>query len=122
MGGNQNHHNQHYVRNNDPFAKVKFSIPLFNGSYDVEAYLYWEMIVEQKFSSHLVPKQHRVRQATIEFKDFALMWWNELTTLGLQPHTWDRLKIAMRQRFVPPSYQRDLRKKLQCLDQGHMSI
>jgi hypothetical protein len=73
MGGNQNHHNQHYVRNDDPFAKVKFSIPLFNGSYDAEAYLYWEMTVEQKFSSHLVSKQHRVRQATIEFKDFALM-------------------------------------------------
>jgi hypothetical protein len=30
MGGNQNHHNQHYVRNNDPFGKVKFSIPPFN--------------------------------------------------------------------------------------------
>jgi hypothetical protein len=28
----------------------------------------------------------------------------------------------MRQRFVPPSYQRDLRKKLQCLDQGDMSV
>jgi hypothetical protein len=28
----------------------------------------------------------------------------------------------MRQRFVPPSYQRDLRKKLQRLDQGDMSI
>jgi hypothetical protein len=39
MGGNQNHHNQHYVHNDDPFAKVKFSIPLFNGSYDAEAYL-----------------------------------------------------------------------------------
>jgi hypothetical protein len=46
MGGNQNHHNQHYVRNDDPFAKVKFSIPPFNGSYDAEAYLDWEMIVE----------------------------------------------------------------------------
>jgi hypothetical protein len=56
MGGNQNHHNQYYVHNDDPFAKVKFSIPLFNGSYDVEAYLDWEMTVEQKFSSHLVPK------------------------------------------------------------------
>jgi hypothetical protein len=44
-----------------------------------------------------------------------------LATLGLQPHTWDGLKIAMRQRFVPP-YQRDLRKKLQCLDQGDMSV
>jgi hypothetical protein len=32
MGGNQNHHNQHYIRNDDPFAKVKFFIPLFNGS------------------------------------------------------------------------------------------
>jgi hypothetical protein len=73
VGGNQNHHNQHYVRNNDPFAKVKFSIPPFNGSYDAEAYLDWGMTVEQKFSSHLVPEQHRVRQATSEFKYFALI-------------------------------------------------
>jgi hypothetical protein len=56
MGDNQNHHNQHYVRNNDPFAKVKFSIPHFNDSYGAEAYLDWEMTVEQKFSSHLVPE------------------------------------------------------------------
>jgi hypothetical protein len=28
----------------------------------------------------------------------------------------------MRQRFVPPSYQRDLRKKSQRLDQGDMSV
>jgi hypothetical protein len=80
------------------------------------------MTIEQKFSSHLVPKQHRVRQATNEFKDFALIWWNELATLGLQPHTWDGLQIAMRQRFIPPSYQRNLRKKLQRLDHGDMSV
>jgi hypothetical protein len=122
MGGNINHHNQHYVRNDDRFAKVNFSIPLFNGSYDAEAYLDWEMTIEQKFSSHLVPEQHRVRQATSEFKDFPLIWWNEFATLELQPHTWDGLKIAIRQRFVPPSYQRDLHKKLQCLDQGDISV
>jgi hypothetical protein len=122
MGGNQNHNNQHYVRNDDPFAKVKFPIPPFNGSYDVVAFLDWEITVEQKFSSHLLPEQHRVRQATSKFKDFALIWWNEMATLGLQPHTWDVLKTAMRQRFVPPSYQCDLRKKLQHLDQGGMSV
>jgi hypothetical protein len=122
MVGNQNHHNQHYVRNGDPFAKVKFSIPPFNGSYDAEAYLDWEMTVEQKFSSHLVSEQHRVTQTTSEFKDFALIWWNELATLRLQPHTWDGLKTAIRQRFVPPSYQRDFHKKLQHLDQGDMSV
>jgi hypothetical protein len=117
MGGNQNHHNQHYVRNNDPFANVKFSIPPFNGSYDAEAYLDWEMTVEQKFSSHLVPEQHHVRQATSEFKDFSLIWWNDLATTYMG---W--VKIALHQRFVPPSYQRDLHKKLQCLDQGVMSV
>jgi hypothetical protein len=101
MGGNQNHHNQHYVRNDDPFAKVKFSIPPFNGLYDVDAYLDWEMTVEQKFSSHLVPKQHRVRQPTSEFKDFALIWWNELATIGLQPHTWDGLKTAIVKDLFP---------------------
>jgi hypothetical protein len=42
-------------------------------------------------------------------------------TLCLQPDTWDRLKAAMREIFVPPAYQCDLRKKLQCLDQGDMS-
>jgi hypothetical protein len=122
MGGNQNHHNQHYVHNDDPFPKVKFYITHFNGSYDAKADLDWEMTVEQKFSSHLVLEQHLVRQATSEFKDFALIWLNELATLGLQPHTWDVLKTAMRQRFVPSSYQRDLRKKLQHLDQGDMSV
>jgi hypothetical protein len=45
-----------------------------------------------------------------------------LSSLYLQPDTWDRLKAAMRERFVPPIYQRDLRKKLQCLDQGDMSV
>jgi hypothetical protein len=32
------------------------------------------------------------------------------------------VKITMHQRFVPPSYQCDLCKKLQCLDQGVMSV
>jgi hypothetical protein len=33
------------VHNDDHFAKVKFSITPFNGSYDVDAYLDWEMTI-----------------------------------------------------------------------------
>ena len=61
------------------------------------------MTVEQKFNAHLVPKQHRVRQASSEFKDFAIMWWAGLSDEGVLPTTWEELKIAMRDRFVPPS-------------------
>src|SRR5438477_13148904 len=122
MGGNHRRRPQHTNHDNDPYAKVKFSIPPFYGAYDAETYLDWEMTVEQKFSSHLVPEIHRVRQATSEFKDFAITWWSELVNLGLQPDTWDRLKRAMHSRFVPPSYERDWRKKLQRLEQGNMFV
>jgi hypothetical protein len=82
----------------------------FMGSCDAEAYLDREMTVEQKFNSHLVPEQHRVRQATSEFRDFAIIWWNELVNTRAAPQTWNALKEEMRAHFVPPSYRRDLRK------------
>jgi hypothetical protein len=74
------------------------------------------MKVELTLNSHLVHEIHKVRQATSEFKDFAIVWWNELVKSGTDPQTWDRLKLAMRSRFVPPSYKCGLRKKLQRLD------
>jgi hypothetical protein len=91
---------------NDPYAKIKCSIPSFSRHYDAEGYLDWEMTVEQKFSAHLVPEQHRVRQATSEFEDFAIIWWTSLTSVGLAPTTWAELNVAMHDRFIPPSYHR----------------
>ena len=59
MGGPRHQGNNHHV-SDDPYAKVKFTIPPFSGHYDAEGYLDWEMTVEQKFSAHLVPERHRV--------------------------------------------------------------
>jgi hypothetical protein len=56
-GSNQ----QHACGNDDPFAKVKFTIPPFYGLYDAEAYLDWEKTIDNKFSHDLVPEQHHVR-------------------------------------------------------------
>jgi hypothetical protein len=110
MGGNGRRRHHNLEPDHDSFAKIKFSIPPFMGSYDAEAYLDWEMTVEQKFNSHLVPEQHRVRQATSEFKDFAIILWNELVNTCAIPQTWNALKEEMRARFVPLSYRRDLQK------------
>jgi hypothetical protein len=106
MGGHPHHgpNQQHTHGIDDPFAKVKFTIPPFYGLYDAKAYLDWEMVVDNKFSFHLVLEQHHVRHATSEFKDFTIIWWNELSSLHLHPNTWDMLKAAMRERFVPPTY------------------
>jgi hypothetical protein len=122
MGGVHHHcqGNNHHVPD-DPYAKIKFTIPSFLGHYDGEGYLDWEMMVEQKFSAHLVPEQHRVRQATSEFKDFAIIWWNGLAAQNALPGIREELKVAMHDRFVPP-YHRDLRKKLMRLEQGDKSV
>ena len=63
----------------------------FAGTADPEAYLDWELAVEQKFNSHLVPPEHKIRLATSEFTSFALFWWNDLCTAGnvaAVPQTW----------------------------------
>jgi hypothetical protein len=42
---------QREVRNNDDaFHKLKFKIPPFDGKYDPDAYISWELAVEQKFT------------------------------------------------------------------------
>jgi hypothetical protein len=68
------------------------------------------MAVEQKLNSHLVPEVNKARQATSEFKNFAIVSWNELVKSGTNPQTWDRLKLAIQSRFVPHSYKRDIHR------------
>ena len=45
--------------NYNQFARVKFKISPFDGSYDANAYLDCEMTVEQKFNSHMIPANQR---------------------------------------------------------------
>ena len=118
MGGNQNR------GNDDPFAKAKFSMIPFAGNADPEAYLDWEIVVDQKFKSHLVLEEHRIRLATIEFTDFVLFWWSDLcdnNNATALPQTWTALKQRMKSCFVPPYYKLDLCLKLQHLNQGSNS-
>jgi hypothetical protein len=63
MGGHLHRgpNQQHARGNDDPFVKVKFTIPPFYGLYDAEAYLDREMTVGNKFSLHLVLEQCHVR-------------------------------------------------------------
>ena len=84
------------------------------------------MAVDQKFSSHQVLEEYRVRLATSEFTSFTLLWWNAIcnnANANAQiPQIWTVLKRQMKLRFVPPYYQRDLRLKLQRLNQGSKTV
>ena len=68
MGG---HRRREVPNNTDSFSKIKFKIPPFDGKYDPDAYISWEIAIEQKFACHEFPENTRVRAATSEFSDFA---------------------------------------------------
>ena len=82
------------------------------------------MEVEQRFACLKYPENMRVSAATCEFTKFASLWWSEYCRLNPTtiPSTWTALKTAMRVRFVPPTYQRDLLKNLTRLEQGKNSV
>jgi hypothetical protein len=121
MGG---FHRREVHGNHDAFSKVKFRIPSFDGKYDPDAYITWEIAVDQKFAWHEFPENARVRAATSEFTEFASVWWIEhgKKISNNMPQTWDALKRVMRARFVPSYYARDMLNKLQQLRQGTKSV
>jgi hypothetical protein len=118
-------HRRREVRNNDDaFHKLKFKIPPFHGKYDPDAYISWELAVEQKFTCFEFPKNARVRAATSESTDFAFVWWVEYGKKHPDDisQTWVALKRVMRARFVPSYYGHDMINKLQQLKQGAKSV
>ncbi|RDX88534.1 hypothetical protein CR513_29860, partial [Mucuna pruriens] len=86
---------------------LKCKIPPFLGNCKPDTYIDWELEV--------------MRLVTLEFGDYALVWWtqflNDMKRHGIrdQCENWEALKHVMKARFVPPTYTKDLHNKLQML-------
>ena len=114
-------------RPDDDLKNIKMAIPAFQGRSDPEAYLEWEKKVELVFECHNYSESKKVKLAAIEFSDYAIIWWDQLTLSrrrnGERPvSTWAEMKAIMRKRFIPAYYHRELYQKLQSLTQGQRSV
>ncbi|XP_028216647.1 uncharacterized protein LOC114398673 [Glycine soja] len=106
---------------------VKVKIPNFLGTYDLKAYLDWEMKVDQIFICNNFSEEKKMWLASLEFEGYALVWWNQILVdkERLRRHrvdTWMVMKRIMRERFVPPHYVREMHNKLQRLYQECKSV
>ncbi|KAL4318444.1 hypothetical protein GQ457_18G009050 [Hibiscus cannabinus] len=114
-------------RVDDNLNNIKINIPPFHGKTDPEAYLAWEKKIEHIFECHNYSELKKVKLAAIEFVDYALIWWDQLTSSrrrnGERPiSTWNEMKAIMRRRFIPTHYHRELFNKLQNLKQSNQSV
>ncbi|KAH9780675.1 hypothetical protein KPL71_008169 [Citrus sinensis] len=108
-------------------GSIKLNIPSFQGKNDPEVYLEWEKKVELVFDCHNYSEEKNVKLATVEFTDYAIIWWDQLVLSrrrnGERPiSTWEEMKAIMRRRFVPSHYYRELHQRLQSLTQGSKSV
>ena len=87
----RNYRPQPQVRDDEHVAKLKLTIPPFEGRYNPDAYLTWELEVEQRFACLNYPEDRRVCAATCEFTGFASVWWSEHCHMYHHniPNTWD---------------------------------
>ncbi|XP_052486318.1 uncharacterized protein LOC128041056 [Gossypium raimondii] len=79
------------------------------------------------FECHNYLESKKVKLAAIKFSDYAMIWWDQLTTSrrrnGKRPiSSWAEMKAVMRRRFIPSYYYRELYQKLQNLTQGNRSM
>ncbi|KAL4310531.1 hypothetical protein GQ457_01G020720 [Hibiscus cannabinus] len=86
-----------------------------------------EKKIEHIFECHNYSELKKVKLAAIEFMDYALIWWDQLTSNrrhnGERPiSTWQEMKAVMRRRFIPTHYHKELFNRLQNLTQGNRSV
>ncbi|CAM0951129.1 unnamed protein product [Alopecurus aequalis] len=106
----------------DGIGRIKITVPEFSGRSDPEKYLEWEMRVNQIFDNHNFSEEKKLRVASSEFTEYALVWWDNLNRNGERPATWVDMKRVMRDKFVPASYTRQLHSKLRRLVQGVKTV
>ncbi|RDX85736.1 hypothetical protein CR513_33032, partial [Mucuna pruriens] len=120
---NQNNHRRHRNIKEEDLGGIKIKVPSFQGKSDLEAYLEWEMRVDQIFSCQSYLKGKKVKLVALEFTNYALVWWDQMqkkrARYGERPvRTWEEMKAIMRSRFVPSYFYGEIYNKLQHLSQG----
>ena len=85
------------------------------------------MKIEHVFACNDYIEEQKVKLAAAEFSDYALVWWykNQREMLREEQRevdTWTEMKRVMRKRYVPISYNRTMRQKLQRLSQRNLTV
>ena len=117
---------RHSKRDMDAYdPKIKY--PTFKGNTNPDAYIDWEMKFEQIFRMNDCPEEKKVKLASFQFSDYAIVWWEDLQLKRRlkgkgPPRTWEKLKKLMRNKYVPSYYYRELNRKLRLFSQGSMTV
>ena len=102
--------------------RIKSALPYFEGKYDPNAYIEWELNVDNEFKKYDLSEKQKVRVASSVLIKCALTEWKHLCRFGKDPQSWKDVKRHFRDVFVPEYYSRILFTKLQCMKQETKNV
>ncbi|KAL5184696.1 hypothetical protein HKD37_17G048360 [Glycine soja] len=105
------------IEGQDRIEGVKLNVSSFKGRSDPD----------HAFSYNDYPKEQKVKLAAATFSDYVLVWWKKnqremKREEGREIDTWTEMRRVMRKRYVPTSYNRTMRQKIQRLSQGSLIV
>ncbi|XP_031101961.1 uncharacterized protein LOC116005863 [Ipomoea triloba] len=110
----------------DDIRNIKAPIPNFTGKRDLDVNLEWERKVDRIFDCHNYSERKKLKMVILEFSDFVSLWWDkevlDRRSEDREVRSWREMKVLMRKKWVPASYQRELHQQLQELVQGRMPV
>jgi hypothetical protein len=85
--GRDGHRGQEVRNNDDAFHKLQFKIPPFDGKYHPDAYISWELAVEQKCTCFEFPENARLEQPLVNSLILLLFGgWNMARNIPMTYH------------------------------------
>ena len=111
-----------FEQDDDVTKKVNLEVVEFYGKPNPTASLDWIMFMEDYFDWYAMQDNRKVRFVKAKLKGVARLWWysieNQLHRTG-QPliDTWDKMKLKIKEHFLPTDYEQLMYTKLISLKQ-----
>ena len=82
-------------------AVVSSTLPSFEGNFDPNAYIDWELKVDKEFDKYDLSEQQMVLAAASALTKYALGEWKHICRHNKVPHSWQGFKFLLRDAYIP---------------------
>ena len=97
-------------------------LPLYDGKFDPQAYIDWELKVDNEFDEHDLSEKQKICIASNVLIEYALLEWKHICRHNKVPESWEDFKFLFRDAFVPAYYADYLLAKLDNLKQDSRTV
>ena len=97
-------------------------MPLYDGKFDPQAYIDWELKVDNEFDEHDLSEKQKICIASNVLIEYALLEWKHICRHNKVLESWEDFKFLFRDAFVPAYYADYLLSKLDNLKQDSRTV